>query len=193
VKDLPEEKVSELLNQIRAGDDKAVTTLFLHYRDRLYAFVRLQVTADHEAEDIVQDVFLAAFRQLDRFRGEAEFSTWLWAIAGNKVADLYRAQKRKGLITVIDEEMEDSLPDPNWDFVEQLEAKEMAQALIHCQASLPVAQKEAIYWVFYQELGVNDAAQRQSCPPGTVKSRLYHARKQLADCLSRWLQETRYG
>jgi len=190
--DLPAKTITELLNQVRLGDDKAATRLYRHYHGFLYAFARHQIANDSDAEEIVHDVFLAVFKKPQGFGGNAKFSTWLCAIAKNKVVDLLRKQGRAPQAQPMDDERLLELVDPNWDFVAQFEETEKDLALQHCRDALPIEQKEAIFLVFYEVLGVEAVAQRQGCPTGTVKSRLFHARKRLRDCLSHWLNGGRH-
>lgn len=181
-----------LLNQIGAGDDKAATRLYRHYHGYLYAFVRHQITNDNDAEEIAHDVFLSVFRKPEGFRGDAKFSTWLCAIAKNKVIDLLRKRGRSHAIQAMDDDLAQNLPDPNWDFIAEFEETEKDLALQHCRDALPHEQKEAIFLVFYEGLGLDAVAQRQNCPAGTVKSRLFHARRRLRDCMSHWLHGGRH-
>jgi len=76
--------------------------------------------------------------------------------------------------------------DPNWDLVANLEAKQDSEAMLKCIDKLPTDQREAIFWVHYQEEGLEVVAKHLECPVGTVKSRLFNARLKLRDCMSRW-------
>lgn len=191
--DLPDTTLEELLNQIAQGDDKAVVRLYRHYHGFLYAFIRHQLHSDADAEEVTHDVLLAVCKKPQAFARQSKFSTWLCGIAKFKVIDLRRKQNGGVPIDDIDDEVIQAQVDPNWDFVAQLEAAEDEEALRLCRDALPEEQKEAIFWAFYQDEGLEAVAARQNCPVGTVKSRLFNARKRLRDCMSRWLKGGRYA
>lgn len=191
--DLPAATLAQLLNQIGIGDDKAVMTLYRHYHGFLYAFIRHRLSNEADAEEVTQDVLLAVCQKPQAFRGQSKFSTWLCGIAKFKIVDLRRKQGLGLPIAEVDDEVVQEQADPNWNFVERLEAEEDEEALRHCRDALPDEQKEAIFWVFYQGEGLDAVAARQECPVGTVKSRLFNARKRLHDCMSRWLEGGRHA
>jgi RNA polymerase sigma-70 factor (ECF subfamily) len=188
--DLPESSVSALLNQIWHGDDKAATRLYRHYHGFIYAFLRHRVHNDAAADDITHEVFFAVFHKPLSFHGNSKFSTWLCQIARHKAADWWRKQASAEFVSedgVLEAEI-----DPNWDFVIQLEAAQDAQVLRHCIDKLPSEQREAIFWTFYQDASEAEVARHQGCPTGTVKSRLFNARKRLRDCVSNWMEGSRH-
>ena len=81
---------AELISQAQKGDPKAVEQLYqLHVR-AVYRFIYYKVGRKEDAEDITQDVFMAAFAGLPRFRGEAKFVNWCYEIAKRKIADLWK-------------------------------------------------------------------------------------------------------
>ena len=188
--DLPDSTVSVLLNQIGHGDDKAGTRLYRHYHGFIYAFLRHRLPNDATANDIAHEVFLAVIQKPLSFDGHSKFSTWLCQIARNKAADWWRKQPDAAMVP--DDSVLEAEIDPNWDFVAQLEAAQDAQVLRHCIDKLPVDQREAIFWTFYQDAGVAEVAKHQACPEGTVKSRLFNARKRLRDCVSLWMEGSRH-
>lgn len=190
--DLPIQTLDELLNQIGQRNDQAVTRLYRHYHGFLYAYIRHRLADDAAADEVTQDVFLSVFQKPQAFGGESKFSTWLCAIAKFKTADWWRKQKRELLVDDVADEVMEAEPDPNWDFVARLESAQDAQALRYCIDRLPVDQREAVFWVYYEDAALEQVAQQQDCPVGTVKSRLSNARKRLRDCVSRWIEGGRH-
>lgn len=191
--DLPLATISELLNEIGRGDEKACAKLYQHYYGFLFAFIRHKLSNDADAQEITQDVLMAVCKKPQAFRGQAKFSTWLCSIAKFKVIDLHRKQGGSLPMAEIDDELIQEQADPNWDFVALMEAEEDEEALLLCRDALPDEQKEAIFWVFYHGEGLENVAQRQVCPVGTVKSRLFNARRRLHDCMTRWMQGGRHA
>ena len=195
--DLPNETIFEILNRIGQGDDKAATRLYRHYHDFLYAYIRQKLagvaSASAAAEDITHDAFLAVFQRPQGFSGHSKFTTWLCGIAYFKMADMFRDQQRAPPLDDMGEEVMENEPDPNWDFVARLESAQDAEAMRYCIDRLPADHRETIFWVYYQDASVEEAARHQDCPVGTVKSRLFNARKRLRDCVSRWIEGGRHG
>lgn len=191
--DLPNQTIAEILNQLGQGDDKVATRLYRHYHGFLYAYIRHRLADDAAAEEVTHDVFLSVFQKPEAFGGQSKFSTWLCAIAKFKAADWWRKQKRELPLDDVADEVIEAEPDPNWDFVARIESAQDAVAVRHCIDQLPANQREAVFWIFYQDEGLENVAKHQQCPVGTVKSRLFNARKQLRDCVSRWIEGGRYG
>lgn len=191
--DLPNQTISEILNQLGQGDDKAATRLYRHYHGFLYAYIRHRLADDAAAEEVTHDVFLSVFQKPQTFGGQSKFSTWLCAIGKFKAADWWRKKKGEVPLDDVGEEIIEAEPDPNWDFVSRLEAAQDAEAVRFCIDKLPTDQREAVFWVFYQDAGLEEVAKHQNCPVGTVKSRLFNARKRLRDCVSRWIEGGRHG
>jgi RNA polymerase sigma-70 factor (ECF subfamily) len=186
--ELSAQKITELLNQVAQGDDEAATRLYRHYHGRVYAYVRHQIADEGDAEEIVHNVFLSLFRRPQGYRGDALFSTWLFAVAKNELGDLLRKQGGGPAVRVLDDDIAQSSSVTEWDFVARFEDCERSRALQNCLDALPREQKEVIFLVFYEGLGLHAVAQRQKCPAGDVKSRLFHARRRLLDCMSRMLR-----
>lgn len=191
--DLPFDDVSKLLNQIERRDDKAAKQLYEHYFGFVYAFVRHQLPADQAAEDVTQDVFVRVFLKPQAFSGNSKFSTWLCGIAKNKCVDWWRKNRDSVAYENDDEQQLEDQLDPNWDFVTNLQIKQDHEALRHCVDKLPAEQREAVFWTYFQDERVDVVAKQLECPAGTVKSRLFNARKRLHDCMSRWLAGGRYA
>jgi RNA polymerase sigma-70 factor (ECF subfamily) len=192
MQDLSNEEVTTLLNQIASGNDKAAIQLYQHYFRFLYAYVRHQLADSHAAEDVTQDVLLAVFIKPQTFAGSAKFSTWLCGIAKNKCKDWWRKNRGPMAYAPPDESNQDEQIDPNWDFVANLEKQQNDEAMRKCVDKLPTDQREAVFWVYFSEEGLETVAKHLDCPVGTVKSRLFNARDKLRDCMSRWLKGGRH-
>lgn len=187
MKDLPTEELAETLNRIAQGDDQAVTRLYRHYHGFIHAYLRHRLADEDAAEEVSHDVFMAVCRRPQAFAGGSKFSTWLCSIANNKAADWGRRQRRAVPMAEIEDEALAAIPDPDADFVTQLEDAQSDQAVRDCISALPDAHREAVFWAYYEEADMETIAEHQGCPVGTVKSRLSNARKKLMDCLARWL------
>ena len=182
--DLSNLEITILLNQIAQGDDKAMTVLYKHYQRSLFAFVRLQVSDNSLAEEIVQETFLAVSHKPAGFNGTSKFSTWLCAIAKRKAIDHWRKINSQPVMREMDEEINE-IPDDNGNVLHFLLQNERDEILMACIDRLSVAHKEVIHLAYVEGASMNEIAKIISGPVGTVKSRIHHATLNITNCVSR--------
>lgn len=167
----------ELLCGLRARRSEAIEAFFDLFGDRLLRGAYLLISDHHGAEDVVQETFVAALRNIKRFRGESGLYTWLYRIMVNQCRMLLR-KKRPVLIGEVPEREGD---------VESAEAlvtqQEERQTLTDALGRLPYIYREAITLHYYLDMTVDEMADAIGCPPGTVKSRLLRGRRQLGDLI----------
>ncbi|MBN1858653.1 sigma-70 family RNA polymerase sigma factor [Candidatus Bipolaricaulota bacterium] len=159
----------QLIQAVASGSRTAFRRLYEQYADRVLRFAQTIVREPHLAEEVLQETMIAVWKDAGRFAGRSKLSTWLLGITRNQAHSLLRREKRGLRTPPLDLETED--PAPN---VEQQVALERAFA------ALSPAQREVLHLTFYDHLTVNEAADVLGIPPGTVKSRMYHARRILA-------------
>jgi RNA polymerase sigma-70 factor (ECF subfamily) len=165
-----------LLEQIAAGDQRAMKTLFARYRDRAFRFI-MRLTKDEDiAEETLFETFFEVWRSAPRFEGRSTFSTWLLAIARHKALS---ALGRPPSIA-LDEEMAANIPDHGCDPERALQAHDLSEILRCCLARLSVKHTEVIDLVYYHERTIAEAAQILRLPESTVKTRMFYARQKLA-------------
>lgn len=164
------------LQAIAKGDRRAMNQLFVRHNVRVYRFILRLTRNETVAEDLVSEVFLDAWRQADRFEARSQVSTWLLAIARNKAISAIRRRHHAEL----DEEALALVEDPSDNPEESLEKNERSSLLRRCLEQLSPAHHEIIDLVYYHEKSVEEAAIITGIPPGTVKTRMYYARQQLA-------------
>jgi len=167
---------SLLLKRIACGNQLAMRALFTRHKLRVYRFVLRILQDEALAEDIVSDVFLDVWRQADRFRGGCAASTWLLAIARNKAV----AETRRRRDLALDEGIASTIADPGEDPGVTLENKDRKRAIRRGLAKLSLEHRQAIDLVYYHEKSVTEVAHILNVPEGTVKSRMFEARKRLA-------------
>ena len=107
----PETPDAELVRQAKAGDLDAFEALTNRYEQRVYGLAMRMLRQEHDAEDVTQQTFLSVLENLEGFRGEASFSTWVLRIASHAALKIIR--KRKGLNTVSLEEATEPADDLN--------------------------------------------------------------------------------
>jgi len=168
-----------LIERIAQGDQLAMRTLFGRHRVALYRWLLRLVRDEALAEDLLSDVFLDVWRQAGRFQARSSVSTWLLAIARFKALSARRVRKDAEL----DETIEATVADPS-DNPEIMLQKKNRDALVReALNSLSLDHKEIIDLVYYHEKSVDECAQILGVPSGTVKTRMFYARKALAELL----------
>lgn len=170
----------DLLRRIAAGDPLAMRVLFARHRLMVHRFVLRLVRDEAAAEDAVSDTFLDVWRQADDFQGRSKVSTWLLSIARFKALSALRRRRDAGL----DEEWAAEIPDEA-DTPEVISQKlDKGAAIRLCMEKLSAEHREVLDLVYYHEASVDEVAEIVGIPEGTVKTRLFHARKKLAELLT---------
>jgi RNA polymerase sigma-70 factor (ECF subfamily) len=175
---IPTDKLSDesLIAQVAEGDRRAMQLLFTRHQQRVYRFVLRLVGNGATAEDIVSDVFIDLWRQAARFEGRAQLSTWLLAIARNKALSAMRRRIDQPL-----DAMAEAIPDPAITAEETLDASKQGAVLRECLEQLSPAHREIIDLVYYHEKSVDEVSAIIGVPAATVKTRMFYARKRLAE------------
>ena len=168
-----------LIGRIAGGDRLAMQVLFARHHVRVYRFVLRLVREQSTAEDLISEVFLDVWRQAGRFEGRSAVSTWLLAIARFKALSALRRRPEQEL----DEETAASIEDPSDDPEVALEKKDKSAVIRKCLSGLSADHREIIDLVYYHEKSVEEVAQIVGIPENTVKTRMFYARKRLAELL----------
>jgi RNA polymerase sigma-70 factor (ECF subfamily) len=182
------DEVLRLLGRIEHADEAAFKDLYRAFSRRLYAYVLRQLGDPSQAEEIVADTLYEVWRKPAGFRGDSQFSTWLIGVARNKVLMAFRSRKPDAKhedLDVVAETM--AADDPSaFDILAQAQRHEGVR---HCMDKLSADHRECVHLVFYEGLALAEVAALQGCPENTVKTRLFHARQKLKNCLARMLKQ----
>jgi RNA polymerase sigma-70 factor, ECF subfamily len=166
-----------LVERIAAGDKLAMQVLFARHRTNVYRWLFRLVGNETVAEDLLSDVFFDVWQQAGRFEGRSAVSTWLLSIARFKALSARRRRTHAELNEVIEATVADSAD--NAEVV--LEKKHQGEMLRDALTKLSSEHREIIDLVYYHERSVDDAADILSIPRATVKTRMFYARKKLAE------------
>jgi RNA polymerase sigma-70 factor (ECF subfamily) len=169
-----------LLKAIAAGEQSAMRTLYARHNMRLYHFIVRLVTDAGRAEDLVSEVFIDVWRQADRFEGRSQVSTWILSIARFKALSALHRRRDTRIDEVDMELIEDSADTPE---KVVLNLDRSAQLRI-CLAQLSRDHREILDLVYYQQKSIEETAEVIQIPKSTVKTRMFYARKRLAQLLS---------
>lgn len=167
-----------LIQSIATGDKRAMQILFARHNILVFRFA-LRLTGNRSlAEDIVSEVFLEVWRQAGAFMAKSRVSTWLLAIARNKA---FSTLKRRPL--QLEDDYAIAIVDPGDNAEAALNRSNSTAIVGRCLAQLSPAHREVIDLVYYHERSVREVAMIVGIPEGTVKTRMYHARRRTAELL----------
>jgi RNA polymerase sigma-70 factor (ECF subfamily) len=175
------ERDSQLLKEIAAGDRTAFTTLYRRYHRRLFGFIYRRLEDQEAAEDVLQEVMFEVWKKAGSFAGRSKPSTWLFGIARYKTLNALRASGRPSAPGEEMAEFADESAGPE----ERAAAGSQREAVQAALGRLSPEHREALELTYYEGLSLAEVAEIVGVPPGTVKSRLFHARQHLKGLLTR--------
>ncbi len=180
---------TELVEQARRGDKEAFRELFERYQKKVMSLALGMVNNVDDAMEIVQDTFVKAYENLEGFKGESSFYTWLFRITVNRAIDLRRHRRRNPTVGLqdefgfpdSDEPYDEVLADPEakTDPVRQVESREIGTRVAEAISELTPYHKAVILLREIEGLSYEEISRVLQCSKGTVMSRLHYARKKL--------------
>jgi RNA polymerase sigma-70 factor, ECF subfamily len=170
-----------LVERIAAGNKLAMQALFARHRTFVYRWLLRLVSNQTLAEDLLSEVFLDVWRQAGRFECRSSVSTWLMSIARHKALSARRHRTEAEL----DEKIVVTVADPADGPEVALQEKERDELLRRALTRLSPERRQVIDLVYYHEKSVDEVAQILDVPPATVKTRMFYARKKLAELVQR--------
>lgn len=176
-----------IINLVKKGDSRAFDILVVKYQDRLVYSVYKFCKDLELSQDITQEAFVKAFRNIDKFRGESSFYTWIYRIAIN-TAKNYFSNKSRGAETYNEDILDTALSDMslNSDNPETLlAAEEMKDAVNQAFQNLPDEIRSTLSLREYDGLSYEEIAKVQNCPIGTVRSRIFKGRELINETFSK--------
>jgi RNA polymerase sigma-70 factor (ECF subfamily) len=168
-----------LLESIADGNRTAMHILYSRHNLRVYRFILRIVRDTATAEDLVSVVFLDVWRTARQFEGRSQVSTWLLSIARFKALTALRQRRHEDIDRDDIREIADEADTPEV----SLDRSKTQEILRTCVAKLSPAHREIINLVYYHEKSVEEAGKIIGIPQSTVKTRMFYARKQLANLL----------
>ncbi len=191
--DLEHEDDESLVARTRRGEQGAFDVLVQRYKERLYATV-YHMTANHEdANDLVQDSLIKAYKSIHSFKGQSSFYTWVYRIAVNRTINFIKRRKTRNHYSLDDV---DSNIQSDPDFVElmshvtprrEVGLGELQEKLNEALQKLSETHRAVVTMHDVQGMTHADIAKVMKCSEGTVRSRLFYARQQLQGILSEYL------
>jgi RNA polymerase sigma-70 factor (ECF subfamily) len=172
----------QIVERALTGDAEAFGELVRRWERRIFALAYGMLGREEDARDATQETFLAAFRNLRGFRGEAKVSSWLHRIAVNQCITRQRRAKVRNEASIEDEEERhaSSFSSPfELSPARLAEGSESVDAVRRAVSSLPLDLRQVVLMKEFEELTFREIAEALDLPLSTVKSRLYTAMRQL--------------
>jgi RNA polymerase sigma-70 factor, ECF subfamily len=169
-----------LIRRVAAADRNAMHVLFSNHHVAVYRFVLQRLRDKALAEDVTSDVFLDVWRHAGRFEGRSAVLTWILAIARHKTFAARSNPRRIELDSAMADDR-DSADNPD----APLQARDRSIVLRKCITKLSAEHREVIDLVYYQEQSMESVATILGIPRNTAKTRVFYARKRLADELKK--------
>lgn len=172
----------DFIERLRAGELGAIAELYEQHQPALCSFARRLLADDQAAEDLVHDVFVALPRVVHKFEPGKSLRAFLLSIAANRARHHLRAvRRRRGLAERFAREPDRSRAENP---ARELEQRRLAGALARALDRLPLPQRMAFVLCEVEELGSREVAEILRVPEGTVRTRVFHARKRIRGWLS---------
>jgi RNA polymerase sigma-70 factor (ECF subfamily) len=171
---------SAWLQRTAGGDRIAFEQLYRAYHRRIFGYVFRMVGRADRADELASDVLLEVWKSAGRFKGESRVSTWIFGIARYKALSSLRRLTPEG----VQVEEAGDIPDEAERQDEMLIKATMREAVQKAFAALSDRHREVMELTFYQGFSYPEIAEILGCPVNTVKTRMFHARKQLKELLS---------
>ena len=173
-----------VIRRVQNGDVNAFETLVSAYEKNVYNLALRMMGNAQDAEDMAQEAFLKAYNSLPSFRGDSKFSVWLYRIVSNVCLDQLRKKSKRPTVSLSmeDEDGEETqldLPDTAQSPEEMLEKKLTREAVRRGLAQLPEDARQILLLREIQGLSYEEIGETLGLEPGTVKSRIFRARKRL--------------
>jgi RNA polymerase sigma-70 factor (ECF subfamily) len=187
----PEIDDGALARRVLAGDHAAFELLMRRHNRRLYRVARAMLRNDAEAEDALQDAYLAAYQSLASFRGEASLATWLSRVVTNQcLARMRREKRRDNIVPMVPlggpgEQEHAAMPSEPSDTPDRALVRAELRAVLERKLDeLPEAFRTVFVLRCVEELSVEETAKCLDIPEATVRSRHFRARSMLRESLA---------
>jgi RNA polymerase sigma factor (sigma-70 family) len=173
----------EIIRRVRAGDTDAFGLLVDEYQKNVYNLALRMTGSPEDAQDMSQEAFIKAYNSLSSFRGESKFSVWLYRIVSNVCLDFLRSRSKNQAMSLNveldDGETELDIPDLRCLPEDELERALTRQAVRDGLEALPADQRQILLLREIEGFSYEEICRILALEEGTVKSRIFRARKNL--------------
>ena len=179
--ELDNQTVLGLLVKVGLGDETAFTTLYRSVNRRVFAFALNQLRDEARAEEVVVDTLHEVWKHPERFNATSKFSTWVLGIARYKILNAFRASTHS--YDELTDEMSETVASDDASPHDLLVGSQRQAGVRECMDKLTTDHRECMHLVFFEGMSLGEVATLQACPENTIKTRLFHARQKIKNCL----------
>jgi RNA polymerase sigma-70 factor (ECF subfamily) len=172
-----------LLMGVARGDERAFEALFRRYYPRLRAFFRGRTHDRETADELLQETMIVVWQRARSFNGSCRPSTWILGIAYHKLLDWRRKAQRERKLFQGSSPSDEDASDNSYDVQAQVERELLMERVREALRKLPEEHRVVMELTFQQGLSYGEIAQLLKIPTGTVKSRMFNARRKLKELL----------
>lgn len=172
---------NELMQLIVLGDQSAFPELYHRYKERMYYyFYRMLGNSSEQANDFLQELFMKLIEKPESYNPKFPFQTWFYSVANNMCKNEYRRRE------VRQEFQATETPEPQLDFIDDktIEPEQIVEKIFDTLEELGEEHRSAFLLRYREGFSIKDVAEILELPEGTVKSRLFYAKKMLAEKLN---------
>lgn len=166
------------ITKVINGDSNAFAYLVDSYKDMVYSLAYKMTKNREEAEEVSQDTFIKAFKNLKNFKGDSKFSTWLYRITYHACLDAIKKNKKHNNSFEINEITFNQIKSVE-DTLQTIERKERAKIIDNCLLQLPEDERSIIWLFYYEELSLKEIIEVTSLSEANIKVKLHRARKKM--------------
>lgn len=183
-----------LVRRAQRGEMAAFEELVARHRDKIYARAFSMLRNEDDAVDVSQEAWIKGWQRLKQFQGESSFVTWMTRIVINLCLDALRKQKRQraeSIETIAEESggVERQMPVVTVNPTEGLERTELRQRIDKALGQLSYEHRTVLILHEFEELEYKEIAKRMECSIGTVMSRLFYARRKMANLMASYKRD----
>jgi RNA polymerase sigma-70 factor (ECF subfamily) len=168
-----------LMARIAQGQDVALRALFLRHQNRVFRFIQRIVRNEAVADELTNEVFLDVWQHARSFEGRSSVTTWILAMAHNRAVSALRKRREEAW----NEDEAHEIPDGADNSEVVVQKADKGRLLRQCLDALPPAQREIMDLVYYHERSIAEVSTILGLPEGTVKTKMFNARKRLSELL----------
>ena len=185
----------ELVHRAQKDDERAFGELVTRYESKVYSLAMKMLRNPEDAEDVLQETFLRAYRGIKNFKGNSTFSTWIYRITANSALMKLRKKQLPQVSIEDSDERETPISIADWapGPVEQLLNQEMQRVMDEAIETLPPEFRQVFILRDVEELSNADVAEILDLSVAAVKSRLHRARLKVRNRLAQYFNETKHN
>ena len=166
------------INKVINGDTNAFAYLVDNYKNMVFSLAFKMTKNREEAEEISQDTFIKAFKNLHKFKGDSKFSTWLYRIAYHACLDAIKKNKNHNNSVEINEITYNQIKSVD-NILQGIERKERAKVMNDCLLKMPEEERSILWMFYFDELSLKEIIEVTNLSEANLKVKLYRARKGL--------------